>query len=182
MITESAQIVHGSIPNVQPPQAAAVLGVFDATWRRRIELAGTHVLRYGLVALLLMWGSFKFFAFEAEAIRPLIEHSPLMSWLYPLLGVRGTSALIGVVELVAAFLMLLRPWKPSWSAIGSLIGIVTFLATLSFLITTPGVWAPDSPFGGFLMKDLILLGASLHTAAEALSASIRTPQRADASA
>jgi uncharacterized membrane protein YkgB len=49
-----------------------------------------------------------------------------------------------------------------------------FLVTLSFLITTPNVFAPSSPWGGFLMKDLILLGAALSTAAEALRASSRT--------
>jgi len=40
-----------------------------------------------------------------------------------------------------------------------------------FLFTTPGAFAPDSPIGGFLMKDLILFGASLYTLGEALAAS-----------
>jgi len=30
--------------------------------------------------------------------------------------------------------------------------------TLSFLFTTPDVLAPTNPFGGFLMKDIMLLG------------------------
>jgi uncharacterized membrane protein YkgB len=42
--------------------------------------------------------------------------------------------------------------------------------TLSFLVSTPGVLEPTNPFGGFLMKDVILLGAALYTAAEALQA------------
>jgi reactive chlorine resistance protein C len=42
--------------------------------------------------------------------------------------------------------------------------------TLSFLITTPGALSPTSPLGGFLLKDVILLGAALYTAAEALEA------------
>lgn len=45
-----------------------------------------------------------------------------------------------------------------------------FVVTLSFLFTTPGVFEPTSPWGGFLMKDIILLGAALFTAAEALGA------------
>lgn len=53
---------------------------------------------------MLLWGGFKFTALEAEGIRPLIEHSPLLRWLYPGLGVRGASALIGVVELTAALI------------------------------------------------------------------------------
>jgi reactive chlorine resistance protein C len=142
--------------------------LLDPAWAERLERTGKHVLRYGLVALLLMWGALKFAEFEAEGIRPLIENSPLLRWLYPVLGVRGTSALIGVIELISAALISLRRWKPLWSAVGSLIALGTFLVTLSFLITTPGVWDPSNPFGGFLMKDLLLLGAALSSAAEAL--------------
>jgi uncharacterized membrane protein YkgB len=147
-----------------------VLGVFDTTRTRRLAGSARVVLRYGLVALLVLWGGFKFAAFEAEGIRPLVENSPLLSWLYPLFGVRGTSAVIGVMELAAAALMCLRRWKPALSAVGSLLAAGTFLVTLSFLITTPDALSPTSPFGGFLMKDIILLGASLYTAAEALEA------------
>jgi uncharacterized membrane protein YkgB len=151
-----------------------ILGLFDAGRTRRLAGAGRVVLRYGLVALLLLWGSWKFFDFEAQAIRPLIEHSPLMSWMYPLFGVRGASALIGVVELVAAALICTRRWRPALSAVGSLIAVGTFVGTLSFLVTTPGVLEPSNPWGGFLLKDIILLGAALYTAAEALQAANRT--------
>jgi reactive chlorine resistance protein C len=149
---------------------SAVLAFFDPPRTRRLALAGCSVLRYGLVALLLMWGGFKFAAFEAEGIRPLVGNSPLLSWLYPLLGLRGTSALFGVVELVAAILICTRRWRPGLSAIGSLLAAGTFLMTLSFLFSTPGVFAPTNPFGGFLLKDIILLGAALYTTAEALDA------------
>lgn len=147
-----------------------VLTLFDSTRTRRLAAVGRGVLRYGLVALLLLWGGFKFTAFEAEGIRPLVEHSPLLRWLYPLLGVRGASSLIGVVELTAAALICARRWRPAWSAAGSLLAAATFVVTLSFLVTTPGVLAPTNPFGGFLMKDIMLLGAALYTAAEALEA------------
>jgi reactive chlorine resistance protein C len=157
-----------------------VLGLFDATRTRLLATVGLAVLRYGLVALLLFWGGLKFAAFEAEAIRPLIENSPLLRWLYPLLGVRGTSSFIGVVELAAALLVCMRRWRPALSAIGSLVAAGTFVVTLSFLVTTPGVFSATSPFGGFLMKDIMLLGAALYTAAEALEAAAR--RRAPAAA
>jgi hypothetical protein len=35
------------------------------------------------------------------------------------------------------------------------------------------VFAPDNPFGGVLLKDLVLLGAALYTAAEGLGAARR---------
>ena len=132
------------------------------------SVAGLTLLRYGLVFLLLLWGSFKFFAFEAEGIRPLVEHSPFLSWLYPLLGLRGASALIGVVEVVAAIMIALRPWLSRLSGYGSLIASGTFIITLSFLFTTPGALSPMHPANGFLLKDIMLLGAALFTAAEAL--------------
>jgi uncharacterized membrane protein YkgB len=158
------------------PNARPIFGVFDAARTRRLAGIGRGVLRYGLIALLVLWGGMKFAQFEAEGIRPLIENHPLMSWMYPVFGLRGASAVIGVVELVAAALMALRAVRPRLSALGSLIAAFTFLVTLSFLITTPGALAPDNPFGGFLMKDLILLGAALATAAEALQAAAAPPR------
>jgi reactive chlorine resistance protein C len=117
-------------------------------WIRTRCLAGLglRILRYGLAGLLLLWGSFKFAAFEAEAIRPLVENSPLLGWLSPLLGVRGTSSLIGVVDAVAALLIGTRRWTPGLSAIGSLVAAATFL--LSFLITTQGALSPTSAIFG----------------------------------
>ncbi len=47
---------------------------------------GVGVLRYGVVFLLVAIGAAKYFAFEAEAIRPLVEHHPLMAWMIPALG------------------------------------------------------------------------------------------------
>lgn len=137
----------------------------------RLTIAGRIILRYGVVALLLLFGALKFTEMEAQGIQPLIENHPLMSWMYGPFGVRGTSAIIGVVELTAAALMCARRFRPRVSAVGSLIAAATFLVTLSFLVTTPGALAPESPIGGFLMKDLILLGAALYTAGEALEAS-----------
>jgi len=51
-----------------------------------------------------------------------------------------------------------------------------FLTTLSFLATTPGMFTVveglpvPSGMGAFVIKDLVLLGAALWTAGEALSA------------
>jgi len=77
-----------------------------------------------------------------------VENSPLLSWLYAALGARSGSALIGVIEMSAALLMCTRRWRPGLAAIGSLLASVRFLITLSFLVTTPGIWQPTNPFGG----------------------------------
>lgn len=137
---------------------------------RRLTTIGTGVLRYGTAALLLLWGAFKFTAFEAEGIRPLVEHSPLMSWMYPVFGLRATSGIIGVIEISAGLLMCTRRLSPRLSALGSVLAAVTFAITLSFLFTTPGATSASSPLSGFLMKDVILFGAALYTAGEARTA------------
>jgi uncharacterized membrane protein YkgB len=136
----------------------------------RIRAVGLSLLRYGLVFLLVTIGSFKFFAFEAEGIRPLVSNSPYLAWLYDVLGIRGTAALFGVSEVVVGVLIATRRWAPRLSGYASLAASGIFLVTLSFLLTTPGALAPTSPVNQFLLKDVVLLGASLFTAAEALAA------------
>ncbi len=102
-------------------------------------------------------------------------HSPLMSWMYSFLSVRAASSVIGVVEISVALLMGLRSILPKASFLGSLGAIITFLTTVSFLFTTPGVLDRShavpllGDLGGFLIKDLALLGCAVWTAAEALA-------------
>jgi len=134
-----------------------------------IGKAGLGILRYGMVFLMLLWGTFKFFAFEALAIQPMVAHSPFLGWLYPLAGVRGTSDILGVFEVVVGIMIATRHWFPRVSGYASLASSGMFLMTLSFLATTPGIFA--GPMSGFLMKDIMFLGAALLTGSEALRAS-----------
>lgn len=144
----------------------------DATEVRiaRLDGAGTGVLRYGVVFLLLAIGAAKYFAFEAEGIKPLVEHSPFLSWMLGAFGVRGTSSIIGTIEIAIGLAMASRPFAPALSAVGSAAGALTFLTTLSFLFSTPGALSLQHPASAFLMKDVVLLGACLATAADALRA------------
>src|SRR5512143_553289 len=134
----------------------------------RIEDVGTGVLRYGIVFLLVVIGAAKYFAFEAEAIKPLVESSPFLSWMLGAFGVQGTSSIIGTLEIATSLAIASRPFVPTVSAIGSAAGVVIFLTTLSFLFSTPGALSLKHPAGGFLLKDIVLLGACIATAAEAL--------------
>ena len=132
-----------------------------------------NVSRYGLVVTLVLIGVLKFTTGEARGIQPLVSNSPLMCWLYRILSVQGVSNLIGVIEIVVALLIASRPFSARLSLIGSIGAIITFLLTLSFLFSTPGAvhfshWLPVlGDAGQFLIKDLVLLGASVWTAAEA---------------
>lgn len=140
--------------------------------------AGQFVMRYGLAVIFLWIGLLKFTAYEAKGIEGLVANSPLWSWAYLSLGAQGVSNLIGVIEVAIGVLIATRAFWPKLSAIGSLGAVVTFLITLSFVFTTPGVWEAGYGFpfpspmpGQFLLKDLVLLGVSIWTAGEALLAS-----------
>lgn len=146
-----------------------------ASFAARLAPAGVFVLRYGLVFLLGLIGAFKFFPWEAAGIKPLIANSPFMSWMLPVFGERGASGFIGAVEISAALLIATRRFAPRLSMYGSLIAVLTFVVTLSFLFTTPTALDPKNMLNGFLLKDLILLGAALYTAGEAWAASIARP-------
>ncbi len=71
----------------------------------------------------------------------------------------------------------IQPDEPAEASDNLAIGM--FLTTLSFLITTPNSWAVVDGFfipaggGFFILKDLVLLGAALWTAADAISARTR---------
>ena len=141
-----------------------------------IAAAGRHLVRYGLVVVIAWIGALKYSAYEAAAIHPLIANSPLLSWLDNILSVRALAATLGTLEIIAAVLIALRALSPRLSAVGSAMAILLFLGTLSFLFTTPGVTAAGGfPVlsvlpGQFLLKDLVLLGASLWTLGDSLAA------------
>jgi uncharacterized membrane protein YkgB len=144
-----------------------------------VEAVGRELARYGLVVVVGWIGLMKFTAYEAEGISPFVAHSSLMSWVYGLMSVRDFSAMLGVVEVAIALLIAARPFWPRASALGSTLAVGMFLTTLSFLVTTPGVWASSagdfpalSAFPGQdLIKDLALLGIALWTLGEASKAS-----------
>jgi uncharacterized membrane protein YkgB len=136
---------------------------------------GELVSRYGLVVVLAWIGFGKYIKMEA---RVLIEHSPLMSWIYDYLSVTMVARGLGTMEIVAAVLIALRPVSPRASAVGSALAIVLFLGTLSFLFTTPGVVATHAAGipvlsaqpGQFLLKDLVLIGVAIWTLGDSLRA------------
>jgi len=144
-------------------------GPICSTWAERMEAVGRNAARYGLVLVLLWIGGMKFTAYEAEGISGFVANSPLMSWAYSLFSVQGFSAVLGAAEIGIALLIACRPLSARAALVGSASAVGMFLTTLSFLLTTPGVWeASAGGFpalsvvpGQFLVKDFVLFGASL---------------------
>jgi uncharacterized membrane protein YkgB len=138
---------------------------------------GRALALIGVVLPLLLIGGMKFTTYEINALKPLIEGTPWLAWLYPVLGEAGTSYLIGVVEIGAALLLLASPW--SWRAgiVAGGLAALTFLVTCSIMLALP-IWEPSlgapalGPLGQFLIKDVALLGISLVVLGENLSAAL----------
>jgi uncharacterized membrane protein YkgB len=162
----------------QPPATT------PGTAEHPVAAAGRLLARYGLVLVIAWIGALKYSSYEATAIQPLVAHSPILSWVYHIVSVRAFAAVAGTVEIIAALLIAIRPLAPRISAIGSAIGVLLFLSTLSFLFTTPGVTAAGGfPVlsvlpGQFLVKDLVLVGASLWTLGDSLGAASRRSAQA----
>ena len=156
-----------------PPATSAV--TMDQS--RAVQVAAAYLLRYGLVLVIAWIGFMKFTAYEAAGIQPLVANSPPMSRVYAIFSERAFSALLGVVEVGIATMIALRSVSAKVSAIGSGLAAVMFLTTLTFLVSTPG-WEPSlrgfpalsALPGQFLLKDVVLLGASVWSLGESLQA------------
>ncbi len=113
-----------------------------------LERYGEGLIRYALVAVLLWVGMLKFTAYEAEAIKPLVENSPILSWVYGVMSVQTFSMVLGVTEILLGILIAARPFSPKASALGSFGAIIMFLITLTFTFHTrcmaTGIWVPMS--------------------------------------
>jgi uncharacterized membrane protein YkgB len=122
------------------------------------------ILRWVMVVIFVSFGMQKFTPQSAQGIAPFITNSPFISWL-SVLGLRGEAYFLGVAEFVVAALLVAGAFNPLLSALGSLLGVMTFAITWSFFFTTPGVvkWSLSTDpmawnlAGEFLFKDIVLL-------------------------
>jgi uncharacterized membrane protein YkgB len=133
-------------------------------------------MRYGLATTLLWVGALKFKDYEVQNAEVLVTASPLTSRLRKKMGAQKLARLIGVTQMTMGSLIAASPAAPQASAVGSFGAAGMMLGTLSFLVTTPEAWQEGqgipqlSMLGEALLKDTVLLGAALLTAAESLRA------------
>ncbi|GAA1867073.1 YkgB family protein [Asanoa iriomotensis] len=136
---------------------------------------GLTIARYGLATVFVWVGGLKFVDYEVQNAEPLVKGSPLTSLLRKKLGAHGLGRLVGGTQVGLGMLVAAKPFAPQASAVGSLGAATMMVGTLSFLVTTPEAWQDRrfpqlSMLGEALLKDSVLLGASLLTAAESLRA------------
>ncbi|MVT63508.1 DUF417 family protein [Bradyrhizobium pachyrhizi] len=122
------------------------------------------ILRWVMVVIFVSFGMQKFTLQSAQGIAQFISNSPFISWL-SVFGLRGEAYVLGVAEFGIAVLLAAGAFSPLLSAIGALMGVITFAVTWSFFFTTPGVvkWSLSTDpmawnlAGEFLFKDIVLL-------------------------
>jgi uncharacterized membrane protein YkgB len=128
-----------------------------------------HLVRASMVIIFLFFGYQKWFVYEAQGLVPFITNGPLISWMYPVFGIRGASWFLGVSEWLIAALLFLGFWNKKLGILGALGSTASFLTTVTIIPFMPGGWAASA--GGFpamtgnvpfLMKDVVLLAVSIY--------------------
>ena len=128
-----------------------------------------HLVRASMIFIYFMFGYQKWFDYEAQGLRPFFTHGPLIFWMYPVFGVRGSSYFLGASEWLFGILLLAGFWNKKIGILGALGSVFTFLCTVTIIPLWPEGWAAQAggfpamtlPMG-FLMKDVVLLAVSFY--------------------
>lgn len=127
-----------------------------------------HLLRASMVLIFFLFGYQKWFEYEAKVLIPFISNGPLISWMYPVIGVRGASWFLGASEWTFGLLLFLGFWNKRLGLLGAAGSAVTFLMTVTIIPFMPDGWASAGGFPAmvdnvpFLMKDVVLLAVSIY--------------------
>jgi uncharacterized membrane protein YkgB len=141
-----------------------------------------HLIRASMVIIYFFFGYQKWFDYEAKGLIPFFTHGPLIFWMYPVFGMKGSTYFLGVSEWVIGALLLAGFWNKKLGILGALGSVATFVTTVTIIPFMPDGWEPSA--GGFpamvgnvafLMKDVVLLAVSFYLLKQDLvGATIRT--------
>ncbi|MCG9726874.1 DUF417 family protein [Vibrio brasiliensis] len=117
------------------------------------------------VSLVLIWiGIYKFTPTEAKLIQPLVENHFAMGWLYDVISVQAVSNIIGATEIIVALGLIIGVKHAKIAYVSGFAASIIFVATLSFLLTTPNTWKVSDGVlitNFFLVKDILFLAISI---------------------
>jgi uncharacterized membrane protein YkgB len=128
-----------------------------------------HVVRATMVIIYFFFGYQKWFPYEAQTLAPFISNGPLISWMYPVFGLQGSSWFLGVSEWLFGALIFLGFWNKKLGILGAAGSCVTFIMTITIIPFMPDGW--NAAAGGFpamqgnvafLMKDVVLFAVSFY--------------------
>jgi uncharacterized membrane protein YkgB len=127
-----------------------------------------HFVRASMVIVYLLFGYQKWWEYEAQTLVPFISNGPLISWMYPVFGIRGASWFLGISEWITAALLTWGFWNKKAGAVGAAISTATFITTITIIPFMPDGWDTAAGFPAmkgnvaFLMKDFVLLAVSFY--------------------
>jgi uncharacterized membrane protein YkgB len=128
-----------------------------------------HLLRGSMVIIFFFFGYQKWWEYEAQTLIPFISNGPLISWMYPVFGIRGASWFLGISEWLFGALIFIGFWNKTAGALGAAGSCLSFIMTITIIPFMPDGWAASA--GGFpamtgnvpfLMKDVVLLAVSVY--------------------
>jgi uncharacterized membrane protein YkgB len=127
-----------------------------------------HLVRGSMVFVFLMFGYQKWFAYEAETLKPFIKNGPLIFWMYSVFGIREASWFLGASEWLFAALLFWGFWNKKAGILGALGCCFSMIGTVTIIPFMPDGWDAAAGFPAmkgnvaFLMKDVVLLAASFY--------------------
>jgi uncharacterized membrane protein YkgB len=128
-----------------------------------------HLVRASMVITFVFFGYQKWFDYEAQTLLPFISNGPLLSWVYLVFGTTDATWLLGVVDWLCGGLLFAGFWNKKLGTLGSLGAVMLVIGMTTIIPFMPNGWALSA--GGFpemqvnfafLMKDLVLLTASIY--------------------
>src|SRR6478609_731501 len=88
-----------------------------------------HLVRVSMVIIYLLFGYQKWWEYEAQNLIPFISNGPLISWMYPVFGIRGATWFLGVSEWAFGALLFLGFWNKQLGILGAIGSTLTFIGT-----------------------------------------------------
>jgi uncharacterized membrane protein YkgB len=128
-----------------------------------------HLVRASMVIVYFFFGYQKWFDYEAQGLIPFFRHGPLIFWMVPVFGIKGSTYLLGVSEWLFGALLLAGFWNKKLGVLGALGSVVAFISTVTIIPFMPDGW--EASAGGFpamvgnvafLIKDIVLLAVSVY--------------------
>ena len=96
-----------------------------------------HLLRASMVIIFLFFGYQKWWDYEAQTLIPFISNGPLISWMYPVFGIRGASWFLGVSEWLFGALIFIGFWNKTLGALGAAGSCLAFIGTTTIIPFMP---------------------------------------------
>ncbi|TDA48902.1 DUF417 family protein [Burkholderia pyrrocinia] len=112
-----------------------------------------HAIRFGVAFIFFLFGTYKWFPFEARALET-IWTTTWLKFIYDWFGLSGATYFLGIVENVAVLFLTLGFFKPKFGLVGDVLTIITGLTTLSLL---PQLYISLGKIDSFIVKDILFV-------------------------